>query len=164
MQQGRGGMGSASMGAVAMRPSRRDTGCGRGSTPSGGWSLHARRPNISAQSASCFPAKNRADPEDFGAAMPIDRAELGVPAALLRGNRIALAAGMGHGQAGARPGDAVRGAWLGQCKGSAAQEPKVRRLSAGGNRGFEPSVPPRKRRPSREARGRPSSSRETTCA
>ena len=30
--------------------------------------------------------------------------------------------------------------------------------------GFEPSVPPRKRRPSREARGRPSSSRETTCA
>jgi len=70
------------MAAVAMRPSRRVFACGRGSTPSGGRSHCVRRPSISVRSESCFPTKNRADPEDCGAAMPIDRAELGVPAEL----------------------------------------------------------------------------------
>ena len=65
-----------------MRRSRRAFACRRGSTRSGCRNGGAQGRNFWARSASCFPAKNRADPKDWRVAMPIDRAEPGVPAPL----------------------------------------------------------------------------------
>jgi hypothetical protein len=65
-----------------MRRSRRASACRRGSTPSGCRNGGAQGRNFWARSASCFPARNRADPKDWRVAMPIDRAEPGVPAPL----------------------------------------------------------------------------------
>ena len=52
-----------SMAGVAMRRSRRASACRRGSTPSGCRNGSARRRNFWTPSASCFPARRRADPK-----------------------------------------------------------------------------------------------------
>jgi hypothetical protein len=63
-----------------MRRSRRASACWRGSTPSGCRNGGAQRRNFWAPSASCFPARSRADPKVWRFARPIG--ELGAPASL----------------------------------------------------------------------------------
>lgn len=68
-----------SMAGVAMRRSRRASACRRGSTPSGCRNGSAQRRNFWTPSASCFPARSRADPKVWRVAMPLGSRRTGGP-------------------------------------------------------------------------------------